>query len=632
MKILITGGGTGGHLYPALAVADALRPRVGAENVLFVGSNRGMESREVPEAGYAFRGLDAVGFPRKPGPEFLRAVWAAFRAVRVARAIVAEFSPEVVFSTGGYASAPVVLAAWLARLPIVLHEQNSVPGRANRLASRVAARVFLGFSSARRFFPRRGHLRLSGNPLREQVVTGSKSRAIRQFRLEEGRKTVLVLGGSQGAHSINQAMVDALGYFGERDDVQFLIQSGPRDHEWMVERCREQKAKSWVRRFIPNMGDAYAVADLVVARAGAMTISELAACGLPSILVPYPHAMDNHQMLNADQLREAGAAILIEDRFLSGKELHDQIVALLEDWSELRRMAMNARLMARPDATEQIALALLQFGTAAEAPTPAEDDAARSAGPRIIPRTGEARGSDDRSRGDLRGGGRGSTGRSDRRGETAGPRRSGGERSRDAGEGREASREREGGEGRGRDRGRASAAGGRERPGAEGGGRERRRSADGAAPVEGRGDEGGGRARGRGERRGERREPSGAPASERTGTPAPVRIERTAEFTSPGAGPGDVAPPQSGRPNGVERERATDPEAPVGAMAPEDDALEGRDHVAGADGSTAEAGGRRRRRRRGGQSRRRGAGGTSTETSGGGSEAGRDPGEGGGEA
>ena len=373
MKILITGGGTGGHLYPALAVADALKPKLGAESILFVGSNQGMESREVPEAGYAFRGLESVGFPRRPSPRLIKAVWVAISAVRGARAILAEFQPDVIFSTGGYASAPVVFAAWLARLPIVLHEQNSVPGRANRIASRKAARVFLGFSSARRFFPRRDHLRLSGNPLREQVVTGSRVRAIRQFRLEEGRSTVLVLGGSQGAHSINQAMVDALGYFGEREDVQFLIQSGQRDHEWMVERCREQKAKSWVRRFIPNMGDAYEVADLVVARAGAMTISELTACGLPSILVPYPHSMDDHQMLNADQLREGGAAVLIEDRFLTGKDLHDQISALLEDTVERRKMAMNARRMARPDATEEIARSLLVYG-AGESGAPAEED------------------------------------------------------------------------------------------------------------------------------------------------------------------------------------------------------------------------------------------------------------------
>ncbi|MEZ4651479.1 MAG: undecaprenyldiphospho-muramoylpentapeptide beta-N-acetylglucosaminyltransferase [Candidatus Eisenbacteria bacterium] len=373
MKILITGGGTGGHLYPALAVADALKPKLGADNILFVGSTRGMESREVPEAGYGFRGLESVGFPRKPSPQMFKAVAAGIKAVRAARAIVAEFEPDVIFSTGGYASAPIVLASWLARIPIVLHEQNSVPGRANRLASRKAERVFLGFSSARRFFPRRDHLRLSGNPLREQVVNGSRTRAIRQFRLEEGRRTVLVLGGSQGAHSINQAMVDALGYFGEREDVQFLIQSGQRDHEWMVERCREQPAKSWVRRFIPNMGDAYAVADLVVARAGAMTISELEACGLPSVLVPYPHAMDNHQLLNADQLREGGAAIVIEDRFLSGKDLHEQIVTLLEDHVELRKMSMNARRLARPDATDEIARALLGFGGAID-PNAAQED------------------------------------------------------------------------------------------------------------------------------------------------------------------------------------------------------------------------------------------------------------------
>ncbi|MCB9464804.1 MAG: undecaprenyldiphospho-muramoylpentapeptide beta-N-acetylglucosaminyltransferase [Candidatus Eisenbacteria bacterium] len=453
MKILITGGGTGGHLYPALAVADALKPKLGADNILFVGSNRGMESREVPEAGYGFRGLESVGFPRKPSPQLFKAMSAGVKAVRVARTILGEFAPDVVFSTGGYASAPVVFASWLARIPIVLHEQNSVPGRANRFASRKAERVFLGFSSARRFFPRRDHLRLSGNPLREQVVNGSRPRAIRQFRLEEGRKTVLVLGGSQGAHSINQAMVDALGYFGEREDVQFLIQSGQRDHEWMVERCREQPAKSWVRRFIPNMGDAYAVADLVVARAGAMTISELEACGLPSVLVPYPHAMDNHQLLNADQLREGGAAIVIEDRFLSGKDLHDQIVTLLEDHVELRKMSMNARRLARPDATEEIARALLGFGGAvdlAAAEDEREDRGRSGRGPDRGrrerpggPRTGPGGGRDGRpdGRSDQRQDGR--RGRSDSAGRDGG--RPSGRRTQEGGGGERRDRGRRGG-------------------------------------------------------------------------------------------------------------------------------------------------------------------------------------------
>ena len=188
----------------------------------------------------------------------------------------------------------------------MIHEQNSVPGLTNRTASRFAAEVFLAFAMARRFFPRRGHLRLSGNPLREQVTSGSASRALRLFRLEENRQTVLVFGGSQGAHSINEALCDALPHFAGRTDVQFLVQTGQDDYDRVVARCRDVEVKLWARRFIADMGDAYALADLVVCRAGAMTISELAACGLPAVLIPYPHAARNHQTRNAEMLAEAG--------------------------------------------------------------------------------------------------------------------------------------------------------------------------------------------------------------------------------------------------------------------------------------------------------------------------------------
>ncbi|MCA9726823.1 MAG: undecaprenyldiphospho-muramoylpentapeptide beta-N-acetylglucosaminyltransferase [Candidatus Eisenbacteria bacterium] len=380
MKVMITGGGTGGHLYPALAVADALRPKIGAESIVFVGAQRGLEAEEVPAAGYAFQALESVGFPRKVGPGSIRAGIALFRAVLRARHLIKEFDPDVVFSTGGYASAPVVVAAWMHRIPIVLHEQNSVPGRTNTIASRFASEVHLAFPSARRYFPRRRHLRLSGNPLRAAVLQGSRSRALRQFRLDEDRFTILVLGGSQGSHAVNQSIVDALAIFEGRDDLQFLIQSGQRDHEWMVDRCRALQAKTWVRRFIPNMGDAYELADLVVGRAGAMTISEVTACGLPSILIPYPYATGNHQKLNAEQLEDVGAAIMITEDRLTGAFLAERIDELMRDPRLLRQMALSAHRMARPEATDRIAAALVRYLPGVEIADPPMPERGRRGG------------------------------------------------------------------------------------------------------------------------------------------------------------------------------------------------------------------------------------------------------------
>ena len=433
MKVLITGGGTGGHLYPALAVAEALRQKIGNEAILFIGSQRGLEAEEVPAEGYAFQALETIGFPRKPGFGSFKAAAAFFRAVLRARSIVKEFSPDVVFSTGGYASAPVVVAARLEGIPIVLHEQNSIPGRTNRIASRFACEVNLAFPSARRHFPKRRHLRLSGNPLRSTLLQGSRSRALRQFRLDEDRFTVLVLGGSQGSHAVNEAIVGALTVFAGRDDMQFLIQSGQRDHEWMVEQCRALNAKTWVRRFIPNMGDAYELADLVVGRAGAMTISEITACGLPSILIPYPYATANHQQVNAELLEEVGAAIMITEDRLTGALLAEQIDALIHDRRQLRQMALSAHRMARPDATDRIAAAIVRYlpgGTISEPPS--SDRAPRSdrreGGERDF--AGSAARSDPRRSSGERNSPRGDADRGDRRSATSGDRgrRDGGSR------------------------------------------------------------------------------------------------------------------------------------------------------------------------------------------------------------
>lgn len=400
MKIVMTGGGTGGHLYPAMAVAEALKKLRRDVVISFVGSNRGIEAKEVPEAGLPFRGLNTIGFPRRPGFRSLAAAWSFGRAVFAAREILRELKPHVVFSTGGYASAPVVVAARWEKIPVVIHEQNSVPGLTNRMASRFAAEVFLAFAMARRFFPRRGHLRLSGNPLREQVTAGNSVRAARLFRLEEDRQTVLVFGGSQGARSINDALCDALPHFAGRADVQFLIQTGQDDYDRVVDRCRDVEVKLWARRFIADMGDAYALADLVVCRAGAMTISELAACGLPAVLIPYPHAARNHQMHNAEMLAEAGAAVIIADAHLDGDELARTIDELLSDKRRLREMSVNGLRAARPEAADKVANALLKYRPASEIPAEVpgpppranwRDERAGRGGPRTGPGSGPAR-------------------------------------------------------------------------------------------------------------------------------------------------------------------------------------------------------------------------------------------------
>jgi UDP-N-acetylglucosamine--N-acetylmuramyl-(pentapeptide) pyrophosphoryl-undecaprenol N-acetylglucosamine transferase len=370
MKVLLTGGGTGGHLFPVLAVAEALRKTQPPVELLFVGSSTGLEATIVPQEGIPFHGLPVMGLPRRPGIRFIRASMAILRCILQARKRIDAWKPDVVFATGGYASAPVLAAAWLSKVPVVLHEQNSIPGLTNRFASRFAREVHLTFSASRRHFPRRDHLRLSGIPLREGILSGSRGRALRLFRLDEGRKTVLVFGGSQGAHRVNEAILDALARLSVRKDIQFVLQSGQNDYGWMLERCRRTQVRTWVRPFLTNMGDAYAAADLVVCRAGALTLGELAATGRPSILIPYPHATANHQALNAEAFIEVGGAILIPDAELNGEVLAQKIADLLDHPRRLRTMSVQVMRMARPDAADRIVRAIRRIGEGPAVPAP----------------------------------------------------------------------------------------------------------------------------------------------------------------------------------------------------------------------------------------------------------------------
>lgn len=389
MKIILTGGGTGGHLFPALAVADALKRGDPTIEILFVGASAGLEATAVPQAGYSFEGLPAMGLPRRLGPRLLRAGWGNIRSLLRARDILQRWKPDVVFATGGYAAAPVLAASWMLRLPVVLHEQNSVPGITNRFASRFAREVHLTYSSSRRFFPRRDHLRLTGIPIREVVRQGSRGKGLRTFRLDDDRRTILVFGGSQGAHKINQAIIGALPVFSGRKDVQFVLQTGQKDYNEVLEACRSVDVRTWVRPFIVNMGDAYAVSDLVICRAGALTLAELASMGKPAILIPFPFAAANHQALNAEVFVDAGAATLIPDSDLTGELLARKLAELIDNPRRLRLMAIQAVQLARPDATERLVSAIRRLGGIAE---PIEPEPHATTPPQRRPDRGPRRG------------------------------------------------------------------------------------------------------------------------------------------------------------------------------------------------------------------------------------------------
>lgn len=322
-RVIIAGGGTGGHIFPAIAVANALKAQDATVDILFVGARDRMEMEKVPQAGYRIEGLTIAGFNRS---SLLKNIGLPFKLIRSfwqVRSILRRFRPDAVLGVGGYSSYPVLRMAQAMGIPTYLHESNSFAGKANRWLGRQARRVFTGSTGMEAFFPA-GKIMVTGNPVRRSIVEArlSKEEGCRFFQLEAEPVTILVVGGSLGARSINEAIGEGLDtLLGQ--GLQLVWQTGKPD----AESCRARaagKSRVWVNDFIGSMEYAYAAADIVVARAGAMTIAELCVAGKPVVFVPYPHAAEDHQTVNARKLVEQQAARMIAD-----KDVKQQLVPVL---------------------------------------------------------------------------------------------------------------------------------------------------------------------------------------------------------------------------------------------------------------------------------------------------------------
>ncbi len=364
MKVLIAGGGTAGHVFPALALAGRLESD--EHDVRFAGTSSGQEARLVREAGFSFEPVQASPLERRVSIRALRAPVTAIRSVGTCRPL-AEWA-DVVVGMGGYVSVPVALAALRARRPLVLHEQNAVPGLANRTLGRPARTVALAFAEARGAFPRRTRTVVTGNPVREQIlaVAGDRDRlrkeAASELDLDETKRTVVVFGGSQGALHVNRSAIEAVARL-DRNDLQVLLLTGPA-HEQSVGASlpKGRPVAVQVRGFLERMELAYAIADVVIARAGATTVAEIAVCGVPSLLIPYPYATGRHQEANARALQRVGAASMLLDDELDGRVLADRIAWFVDDESRLREMGERARGWARPGAASDLAREVLEAG------------------------------------------------------------------------------------------------------------------------------------------------------------------------------------------------------------------------------------------------------------------------------
>lgn len=365
MKVLIAGGGTGGHLFPGIALAEEVVTRHPANEVVFVGTEKGLEARVVPREGYPLELVKVQGLKGKGLLGLIKGLLALPLAFLASFRILSRQKPDVVVGVGGYASGPVVLAAWLMGIPTAIQEQNALPGLTNKVLGRIVKVVFTSFEEARNHFPE-AKVQMIGNPIRKKLMDNY----LRSSAAHE-RFSVLVFGGSLGARGLNSRVLDALDSLGDvKDQLAIVHQTGKLDLE-NVKKGYADKGFSDVAQvveFIDDMSSAYAKADLVICRAGATSLAELTVCKKPSILVPFPHATDNHQEVNARALVDAGAAVMFRESELTGQKLAEALRGLMTDPAKLKQMAKKAGILGRPAAAKELADVCVDLTTQAWGP------------------------------------------------------------------------------------------------------------------------------------------------------------------------------------------------------------------------------------------------------------------------
>ena len=360
-KFIISGGGTGGHIFPAISIANALKKRLPDADILFVGALGRMEMERVPAAGYPIEGLPISGLDRKNMLRNIKVVWNLLRSLVLARRIISRFKPNVAIGVGGYASAPTLRAASALGVPTVIQEQNSYAGVTNKLLAKKAKRICVAYEGMDRFFPKEKVI-LTGNPVRQDLfsVEPKTEEAYRFFNFDPKKKTILVVGGSLGARTINQSIIAGLDKLAETD-VQIIWQTG----KFYIEDARKAaepfiSPNLLVTDFVSRMDMAYSIADLVVSRAGASSISELCLLAKPVILIPSPNVAEDHQTQNALALVRKDAAIMIKD-IDSKAQLVDKMLEVIEDETQLNKLSKNILQLAEKDSADRIAEEILKL-------------------------------------------------------------------------------------------------------------------------------------------------------------------------------------------------------------------------------------------------------------------------------
>ena len=361
IKIIISGGGTGGHIFPAISIANEIKDMMPDAEILFVGAEGRMEMERVPAAGYNIVGLPVMGFPRKPGVSLIKFFFNLARSMRVARRVIKQFNPDVVVGVGGYASGPILRVATKLKLPSLIQEQNSYAGITNKMLSKRVDKICVAYDKMENYFPL-AKIVHTGNPVRKNLVDGLSKRteALDYFGLKGDKKVIVIIGGSLGARTLNESVIASARLIADTQ-VDVIWQTGKYYYQKILERMKDVKCENlYIHEFVSRMDYAYSVADLVISRAGAGTISELCLMGKPTVLVPSPNVAEDHQTKNALALVEKGAAVMVEDN-RAVAELFQRSFELLKDEGQLLALAKNISLLAKPNAATEIANIVIEL-------------------------------------------------------------------------------------------------------------------------------------------------------------------------------------------------------------------------------------------------------------------------------
>lgn len=361
LKVIISGGGTGGHIFPAIAIANAIKAKQPDADILFVGAKGRMEMEKVPKAGYQIEGLWISGFQRKLTLQNLLFPIKLVSSMLKARQIIRRFKPDVAIGVGGYASGPLLEMATRMGVPALIQEQNSYAGATNKLLAQKVQKICVAYDQMEHYFPKE-KIVVTGNPVRSDLVNinASREEALQYFGLDANKKTLVIFGGSLGARTLNQAMAASTEWLHKRPDIQVLWQCGSLYVE-QYQNCETVKLPNVrIQAFIDRMDLAYKMADAAIARAGALTVSELCLVGLPTILVPSPNVAEDHQTKNAMALVEKGAAILLKDANAIAQMI-PKALELLDDENLRQKLSANIKQLAKPNAAEEIADEVLKL-------------------------------------------------------------------------------------------------------------------------------------------------------------------------------------------------------------------------------------------------------------------------------